>query len=84
LTLCYSLFIMIAPSELSAALHALPVAARAQLAVELIDSMGEEAWADEDLVTLVEERDAELEGGTVSALSYEQFLSGLKRPGSGA
>ena len=74
---------MIAPNELSAALHALPPADRAQLAVELIDSLGEDTWTDDDLVSLVEERDAELESGATEAQSYEEFLSGLKRPNDG-
>jgi len=71
-------------TELRAALHALPLADRAQLAVDLIDSLGEEAWSDEALASLAEERDAELEGGAIGALSYEEFLSGLRRPEGGA
>ncbi len=75
---------MIAPHELSAALQALPVAERAQLAVELIDSLGDEAWTDDTLSALAEDRDAELENGAVEALGYEEFLSGLRRPAGSA
>ncbi len=75
---------MIAIAELSAALHELPPQARAGLAVELIDSLGEEDWRDEALTALADEREAELENGSVRALSYEQFLSGLKRPSGNA
>jgi len=75
---------MIAPHELSAALRSLPLAARAQLAVELIDSLGDEAWGDDALATLAEERDAELESGAVEALNYEEFLAGLRRPAGDA
>ena len=71
---------MIVPAELSTAAQALPVAGRAQLAVELIDSLGEASWTEEALGALAEERDTELEHGAVSALSYEEFLSGLRRP----
>lgn len=70
---------MIAPTDLSAAMHALPPADRAQLALELIDSLGEEAWTDEALSSLAEERDGECESGAAGVLSYEEFLSGLRR-----
>lgn len=75
---------MITPHELSAALQELPVAARAQLAVELIDSLGDEAWTDEALAALADQRDAEIASGTVQALDYDQFLAGLRRPEGGA
>lgn len=75
---------MIAPHELSAAIQSLPVAARAQLAVELLDSLGDEAWNENELAKLAEERDAELESGEVEALTHEQFIAGLRRPGFGA
>jgi hypothetical protein len=75
---------MIAPHELSAALQALPVADRAQLAVELLDSLGDEVWTEDALSALAEERDAELESGAVEALGYEEFLSGLRRPAGSA
>jgi hypothetical protein len=70
-------------AELSAAVHNLPTAERAALAVELIDSLGDQAWSEEDLAKLATERDAELESGAVSALSYEAFLSGLRRTADG-
>ncbi len=75
---------MIARAELSAALQELPPQDRAGLAVELIDSLGDQAWTDEALARLAEERDAEMESGAVRPLSYEQFLSGLKRPSGSA
>jgi len=75
---------MIAPHELSAAIQSLPVAARAQLAVELLASLGDEAWSEDELAKLAEERDAELESGAVEALNHEQFIAGLRRPGVGA
>ncbi|MCB1206186.1 MAG: addiction module protein [Verrucomicrobiae bacterium] len=75
---------MITPHELSAALQELPVAARAQLAVELIDSLGDETWSDEALAALADERDAELESRSVDAMGYDQFVAGLRRPAEGA
>ena len=75
---------MIALSELSAALQELPPQDRAGLAVELIDSLGDEAWSDEALARQAEEREAEMESGAVAPLSFEQFLSGLKRPSGSA
>ncbi len=75
---------MIARAELSAALQELPPQDRAGLAVELIDSLGDQAWTDEALARLAEGRDAEMESGSVRPLSYEQFLSGLKRPSGSA
>jgi hypothetical protein len=75
---------MIARSELSAALHELTPQDRAGLAVELIDSLGDEVWGDEALARLAEEREAEMESGAVLPLSYEEFLSGLNRPSVGA
>jgi len=75
---------MIALNELSAALHELPPQTRAGLAVELIDSLGEEDWSDEALSTLADQREAELDTGDVLPLSYEQFLSGLNRPSDSA
>jgi hypothetical protein len=43
--------------------------------VELIDSLGDQAWSDEDLPKLAVERDTELESGAVGALSCEAFVS---------
>lgn len=71
-------------AQLSAALHNLPTPERAALAVELIDSLGDQAWSEEDLAKLASDREAELENGSVSALSYEAFLAGLRRPAGGA
>ena len=71
-------------AELSAALHNLPTLERAALAIELIDSLGDEAWSKDELVKLAAARETELESGAVSALSYEEFLSGLRFPASGA
>jgi Arc/MetJ-type ribon-helix-helix transcriptional regulator len=67
-------------TRLSARLLELPTRDRAALAVELIDSLGETAWDDTELTALAEERDAELESGTVKALSHEEFMAGLRRP----
>jgi len=53
---------------------------RARLAVELIDSLGDSTWDDDELSRLADERDAELESGAVAALSYEEFLAGVRRP----
>lgn len=74
---------MISPHELSAALQELPVAARARLAVELIDSLGDEAWCDDALSALADERDAELDSGAVETMNYDQFIAGLRRPAEG-
>jgi hypothetical protein len=71
---------MTALTEVFATLQMLPAAAKAQLAVDLIDSLGEDAWTDEDHSALASERDAELDSRVVSPMSYEQFLSGLVRP----
>jgi len=71
---------MMALSEFSAALHELTPQDRAGLEVELIDSLKDEVWSDEALARLADEREAEMESGAVLLLSYEQFLSGLKRP----
>jgi hypothetical protein len=71
-------------AELSAAVHNLPTSERATLAVELIDSLGDQAWSEEDLARQAAERDAELESRAVNALSYEAFLSGLRRTAGGA
>lgn len=71
---------MNARHELSAALQALSPADRAQLAVELLDSLGDEVWTEDALSALAEERDAELESGAIEALGYEEFLAGLRRP----
>ena len=79
-----TLDLMIARAELSAALHELTPQDRAGLAVELIDSLGDEVWSDEALARLAEEREAEMESGAVLPLSYEEFLSGLNRPSGSA
>ena len=71
-------------AELSAALHSLPTTERAALAMELIDSIGDEAWSEDELVKMAAARETELESGAVNALSYEEFLSGLRFPASGA
>jgi hypothetical protein len=61
----------------------LPVRERASLAVELIDSLGDQSWSEQELAALVEERDEELEKGTVKPLSYAEFLSGIQLPSLG-
>ena len=67
-------------AELHSMLLALPAKARASMAVDLIDSLGDEASTDDDLAMLADERDAEMESGAVQALSYDQFIAGLRRP----
>lgn len=61
-------------------LLALPVRERASLAVELIDSLGGASWSENDLAVLADERDEELENGSVKPLSYTEFLSGIQLP----
>jgi hypothetical protein len=70
-------------ATISALARDLPARDRAALAVELIDSLGDEAWNDDELVRLNRERDAELESGAVAPLSYEEFLAGVNRPSKG-
>jgi hypothetical protein len=60
-----------------AALLELPKKTRAEIAVALIDSLGEQDWDDLTLAALAEERDAELESGAAKALSYEEFFEQL-------
>ena len=60
-----------------AALFELTTKARAEIAFALLDSLGEKAWEDGELVALAEERAAELENGTVKPLTYEEFFAGL-------
>ena len=71
---------MTAVADIAAVLLDMSKRDRALLAVELIDSLGERALDDEELSSLADERDAELESGAVSALSYDEFLAGLRRP----
>jgi hypothetical protein len=71
---------MTATATISALLRDLSTRDRASLAVELIDSLGDVAWDDDQLAILADERDAELESGAVPALSYSEFLAGLSRP----
>ena len=71
---------MSATALLSARLLEMPSHDRAALAVDLIDSLGEAAWDEGELSALADERDAEMEGGTVNALSYDEFMAGLRRP----
>jgi hypothetical protein len=73
-------YFMLSASEIADAMHDLPVRTKAALAVELIDSLGEEAWSEETLAMLVEDRDSELESGAEKAVSYEEFMAGLRRP----
>ncbi len=71
---------MTAAADLATRLLQLPQQDRAALAVDLIDSLGETAWEDDQLSVLAEERDAELERGEVQPLSYEAFMAGLHQP----
>ncbi len=71
---------MSATAHLSARLLEMPSCDRAALAVDLIDSLGETAWDEGELSALADERDAEMEGGAVKALSYDEFMAGLRRP----
>ncbi|MBX7211559.1 MAG: addiction module protein [Verrucomicrobiaceae bacterium] len=73
---------MTAAADLSTLLLQLPPQDRAELAVNLIDSLslGEPAWEDDQLAALADERDAELESGAVKPLSYDEFIAGLRRP----
>jgi hypothetical protein len=73
---------MNAHATIAALLRDLSTRDRASLAVELIDSLGDETWDDEQLAKLADERDAELESGAVVPLSHAEFLAGLKRPSS--
>jgi len=61
-------------------LMALPVRERASLAVELIDSLGDQSWSESELATMVDERDEELEKGAVKPMAYAEFLSGIQLP----
>lgn len=71
---------MTAAATISALLRDLPARDRASLAVELLDSLGDAAWDDDQLASLADERDAELESGAVAPLSYSEFVAGLTRP----
>ncbi len=71
---------MTAAATIAALLRDLPTRDRASLAVELIDSLGDAAWDDDQLARLADERDAELESGAVAVLTYSEFLAGLRRP----
>ncbi len=71
---------MTAAADVAAFLLDLPNRDRAMLAVELIDSLGDCALDDDELSRLADERDSELESGAVAALSYDEFLAGLRRP----
>lgn len=71
---------MTAAADLSTLLLKLPREDRAELAVNLIDSLGEAAWEDDQLSVLADERDAELESGEVKPLSYDEFIAGLHHP----
>jgi hypothetical protein len=70
--------------ELSAAVHNLPTCDRAALAVELIDSLGEALWSDEDLAKLAAERDTELESGAAALCPTRHFSPGCIAPQGGA
>ena len=61
-------------------LFSLPARERASLAVELIDSLGGPAWSEDELASLADERDAELESGAVKPLSFDEFVSGIQLP----
>jgi hypothetical protein len=61
-------------------LLALPVRERASLAVELIDSLGDQTWSENELAALANERDEELENGSVKPMGYAEFLSGIQLP----
>jgi hypothetical protein len=61
-------------------LMALPVRERASLAVELIDSLGDQSWSESELATMVDERDEELEKGAVKPMAYAEFLAGIQLP----
>ena len=61
-------------------LMALPVRERALLAVELIDSLGDQSWSESELATMVDERDEELEKGAVKPMAYAEFLAGIQLP----
>jgi hypothetical protein len=61
-------------------LMALPVRERASLAVELIDSLGDQSWSEGELATMVDERDEELEKGAVKPMAYAEFLAGIQLP----
>ena len=71
---------MINTADITAMLLDLPSETRASLAVELIDSLDDGQWEADALAKLADERDAELESGAVSALSYDEFLAGIQRP----
>jgi len=73
-----------ATATISALLRDLSTHERASLAVELLDSLGDETWNDDALAKLADERDAELESGAVAPLSHAQFLAGLERPSGAA
>ena len=62
--------------KLSALLE-LPKAERAEIAMALLDSLGEQDWDEVSLGKLAEERAAELDNGTVKPLSAEEFFAGL-------
>ena len=75
---------MLLTAELEETVLSLPSKDRAALAMRLMDSLNDEAWADEDILTLAETRDEELENDAVKALSHEEFLSGLHHPKTAA
>lgn len=59
-------------------LLALPVRERASLALELIDSLGDPSWSESELASLADERDEELENGSLKPMGYAEFLSGIQ------
>ena len=70
---------MPADVELSALLNSLSVQGRANLAVQLIDGLGDQTWTEDELGALAEERDSELEEGAVQAMTYGEFMAGIER-----
>ena len=72
---------MPATAELYTLLNSLSVQSRADLAVEIIDGLGDEAWTEDELGALAEDRDSELELGTVRAMSYDEFMAGIEGRG---
>lgn len=61
-------------------LLALPVRERACIAVELIESLGDPSWSETELAALADERDEELEKGTVKPMGYAEFLADIQLP----
>jgi hypothetical protein len=70
---------MPAEVELSALLNSLSVQGRANLAVQLVDGLGDQIWTEDELGALAEERDSELEEGAIRALTYDDFMAGIER-----